>query len=99
MVRRVARLRHVSVGSKADIPTVCPLCPRKRTSESCTVMSALGQFRKSVAHSITSSARAKASAVRREFRFLFFVADVPDADYLARCVLDRVITGHVRFAE
>src|SRR5262245_25002517 len=30
---------------------------------------------------------------------LFFVADVPDADYLARCVLDRVITGHVRFAE
>src|SRR5215470_12787401 len=31
--------------------------------------------------------------------FLFFVADVPDADYLARCVLDRVITGHVRFAE
>src|SRR6201988_4553132 len=31
--------------------------------------------------------------------FLFFVADVPDADYLAQCVLDRVITGHVRFAE
>src|SRR5262249_44662070 len=31
--------------------------------------------------------------------FLFFVADVPDADYFARCVLDRVITGHVRFAE
>src|ERR1700750_1326079 len=31
--------------------------------------------------------------------FLFFVADVPDADYLARCVLDRVITGHVRLAE
>src|SRR6516162_9357725 len=31
--------------------------------------------------------------------FLFFVADVPNADYLARCVLDRVITGHVRFAE
>src|SRR5262249_11239780 len=31
--------------------------------------------------------------------FLFFVADVPDADYFARCVLDRVITGHVGFAE
>src|SRR4051812_34170168 len=31
--------------------------------------------------------------------FLFFVADIPDADYLARCVLDRVITGHVWFAE
>ena len=31
--------------------------------------------------------------------FLFFVADVPDADYLARCVLDRDLTGHVRFAE
>src|SRR5262245_37430995 len=31
--------------------------------------------------------------------FLFFVADIPNADYLARCVLDRVITGHVRFAE
>src|SRR5215510_7505942 len=31
--------------------------------------------------------------------FLFFVADVPNADYLARCVLDRVITGHVRLAE
>src|SRR6201997_755939 len=30
--------------------------------------------------------------------FLFFVADVPDADYLARCVLDWVITGHVQFA-
>src|SRR5262249_3703719 len=32
-------------------------------------------------------------------RFIFLVADIPDADYLARCVLDRVITGHVRFAE
>src|SRR6516225_1315555 len=31
--------------------------------------------------------------------FLFLVADIPDADYFARCVLDRVITGHVRFAE
>src|SRR5262245_44148905 len=31
--------------------------------------------------------------------FLFFVADIPDADYFARCVLDRVITGHVGFAE
>ena len=31
--------------------------------------------------------------------FLFFVADVPDAHYFARCVLDRVMTGHVRFAE
>ena len=31
--------------------------------------------------------------------FLFLVADLPDADYLARCVLDRVITGHLRFAE
>ena len=29
----------------------------------------------------------------------YFVADVPDADYVARCVLDRVITSHVRFAE
>src|SRR5215813_2447519 len=32
-------------------------------------------------------------------RFLFLVADIPDADYFARCVLDRVITSHVRFAE
>src|SRR5215469_3249399 len=31
--------------------------------------------------------------------FLFLVADIPDADYFARCVLDRVITGHVRLAE
>src|SRR6201982_3968557 len=31
--------------------------------------------------------------------FLFFVADVPDADYFTRCVLDWVITGHVQFAE
>ena len=31
--------------------------------------------------------------------FLFLVANIPDADYFARCVLDRVITGHVRFAE
>src|SRR5262249_18722875 len=31
--------------------------------------------------------------------FLFLVADIPDADYFARCVLDRVITGQVRFAE
>src|SRR5262245_30503248 len=31
--------------------------------------------------------------------FLFFVADVPDPDYFARYVLDRVITGHIRFAE
>src|SRR5215471_2293884 len=37
------------------------------------------------------------TASRREF--LFLVADIPDADYFARCVLDRVITGHVRFAE
>src|SRR5215468_4243859 len=31
--------------------------------------------------------------------FLFLVADVPDADYFARCVLNRIITGHVQFAE
>src|SRR5262249_56059775 len=31
--------------------------------------------------------------------FLFLVADIPDADYFARCVLNRIITGHVRFAE
>src|SRR6516164_1419900 len=31
--------------------------------------------------------------------FLFLVADIPDADYFARCVLDRVITRHVRFAD
>src|SRR5262249_1432120 len=31
--------------------------------------------------------------------FLFLVADIPDADYFARCILDRVITGQVRFAE
>src|SRR6516164_9949151 len=31
--------------------------------------------------------------------FLFLVADIPDADYFARGVLDRVITGHVQFAE
>src|SRR5262245_47154581 len=36
---------------------------------------------------------------RRVRELLFFVADVPDADYLAGCVLDRLITGHVRFAE
>src|SRR5215831_13328667 len=28
--------------------------------------------------------------------FLFLVADIPDANYFVRCVLDRVITGHVR---
>src|SRR5262249_46203451 len=32
-------------------------------------------------------------------RSIPLVADIPDADYFARCVLDRVITGHVRFAE
>src|SRR6516165_4822580 len=62
-------------------------------------------------YSITSSARA--SDCRRHFYakclrpakscrpsdFLFLVADIPDADYFARCVLDRVITGHVRLAE
>src|SRR5215472_2760919 len=31
--------------------------------------------------------------------FLFFVADVPDADYFTRCVLYWVITGLVQFAE
>src|SRR5215831_5523899 len=31
--------------------------------------------------------------------FLFLVADIPDADYFARCVLDWIITGHVRLAE
>src|SRR6516162_417161 len=62
-------------------------------------------------HSITSSARARsvdrtveAERARpakfcRPLEFLFLVADIPDADYFARCVLDRVIAGHVRFAE
>src|SRR5215470_5679227 len=36
---------------------------------------------------------------RRGREFLFLVANIPDADYFARCVLDRVITGQVRFAE
>src|SRR6516164_110808 len=31
--------------------------------------------------------------------FLFFVADVPDADYFTRCVLYWVITGLVQLAE
>ena len=54
---------------------------------------------------IPRSPRRRAAEVEEGHRadggreFLFFVADVPDADYLARCVLDRVITGHVRFAE
>src|SRR5262249_28217293 len=30
---------------------------------------------------------------------LFLVANIPDADYFARCVFDRVITGHVQFAD
>src|SRR5262245_32632984 len=62
-------------------------------------------------HSITSSARARsvggtdeAERARpakscRQLEFLFLIADIPDADYFARCVLDRIITGHVRFAE
>src|SRR6516162_1991324 len=62
-------------------------------------------------HSITSSAVAssvggtvEAERVRpakscRPLEFLFLVADIPDADYFARCVLDRVITGHVQLAE
>src|SRR5262249_33245403 len=61
--------------------------------------------------SITSSARAssvggtvEAERARpakscRPLEFLFLVADIPDADYFARCVLDRVITGHVQLAE
>src|SRR5262245_16140318 len=40
-----------------------------------------------------------ASAALGGREFLFLVADIPDADYFARCVLDRVITGHVGFAE
>src|SRR5262249_61403611 len=44
-------------------------------------------------------AGATKSCVRGGREFLFLVADIPDADYFARCVLDRVITGHVRFAE
>src|SRR5262245_47908147 len=40
-----------------------------------------------------------ASAALGGREFLFLVADIPDADYFARRVLDRVITGHVRFAE
>src|SRR5262249_13827237 len=40
-----------------------------------------------------------ASAALGGREFLFLVADIPDADYFARCVLDRVITGHVRFAD
>ena len=35
----------------------------------------------------------------RPLEFLFLVTDIPDADYFARCVLDRVITGHVQLAE
>src|SRR6516225_8930214 len=35
----------------------------------------------------------------RPLEFLFLVADIPNADYFARCVLDRVITGHVQLAE
>src|SRR5262249_12823321 len=50
-------------------------------------------------YSITSSARASSVGGTRGSEFLFLVADIPDADYFARCVLDRVITGHVRFAE
>src|SRR6516165_9832597 len=62
-------------------------------------------------HSITSSARARsvggtngAERARpakfcRQLEFLFLIADIPDADYFARGVLDRVITGHVQLAE
>src|SRR6516162_3657372 len=35
----------------------------------------------------------------RPLEFLFLVADIPDANYFARCILDRVITGHVQLAE
>src|SRR5262249_13210831 len=41
----------------------------------------------------------KATAPTGGREFLFLVADIPDADYFARCVLNRIITGHVRFAE
>src|SRR5262245_51975614 len=37
--------------------------------------------------------------IRSPRRRGLLVADIPDADYFARCVLDRVITGYVRFAE
>src|SRR5215469_8469769 len=40
-----------------------------------------------------------ASAALGGREFLFLVADIPDADYFARCVLNRVITGHVQLAE
>src|SRR5262249_20034648 len=43
--------------------------------------------------------RARPAKFCRQLEFLFLIADIPDANYFARCVLDRVITGHVRLAE
>ena len=45
------------------------------------------------------SERARPAKFCQPLEFLFLVADIPDADYFARCVLDRVIARHVRFAE
>src|SRR5215475_1780709 len=65
--------------------------------------SAIPNRQRTSSYSITSSARS--AEVDEDYRadggreFLFLVADIPDADYFARCVLDRIITGHVRFAE
>src|SRR5262249_33820751 len=42
---------------------------------------------------------ARPAKLCRPSEFLFLVADIPDADYFTRCVLDRLIAGHVRFAE
>src|SRR5262249_25370336 len=43
--------------------------------------------------------RARPAKLCRPSEFIFLVADIPDADYFTRCVLDRLIAGHVRFAE
>src|SRR6516164_403194 len=41
----------------------------------------------------------KGHRAEEDREFLFFVADVPDADYFTRCVLYWVITGLVQLAE
>src|SRR5262245_48044178 len=43
--------------------------------------------------------RARPAKSCRPLEFLFLIADIPDADYFARCILDRVITGHIQLAE
>src|SRR5262245_8011432 len=84
------RLRHDQVNDEVELgrlpdPKIGGLCPRKICRPS---------RRRAGSAEVDEDHRADGG---REF--LFLVADIPDADYFARCVLDWIITGHVRLAE